>query len=86
MPWIKIPNLSSQILAIVRRRLPADWTQRYNTTPVLIETFVQTPRYTGAVYKASGWTHVGTTQGGGRYDRYSKRDQPTAGLCTGAAA
>ena len=60
LPWIKIPNLGSQILAIVRRRLPADWTQRYNTTPVLIETFVQTPRYTGAVYKASGWTHVGT--------------------------
>ena len=32
--------------------------------------------YTGAVYKASGWTRVGTTQGRGRYDRYSKRDQP----------
>ena len=47
-----------------------------HTTPVLIETFVQTPRYTGAVYKASGWNHVGTTQGRGRYDRYSKRDQP----------
>ena len=73
LPWIKIPNLGSHILAIVRRRLPADWTERYNTTPVLIETFVQTPRYTGAVYKATGWTHVGTTQGRGRYDRYSKR-------------
>ena len=63
-------------LAHPRHRPPADWTERYNTTPVLIETFVQTPRYTGAVYKASGWTHVGTTQGRGRYDRYSKRDQP----------
>ena len=30
---------------------------------VLIEPFVETPRYTGAVYRASGWTHVGTTQG-----------------------
>ena len=76
LPWIKIPNLGSHILAIVRRRLPAEWTERYNTTPVLIETFVQTPCYTGAVYKASGWTHVGTTQERGRYDRYSKRDQP----------
>ena len=76
LPWIKIPNLGSHILAIVRRRLPQDWAERYNTTPVLIETFVETPRYTGAVYRASGWTHVGTTQGRGRYDRYTRRAQP----------
>ena len=76
LPWIEIPNLGSHILAIVRRRLPEDWAERYNTTPVLIETFVQTPRYTGAVYKASGWIPVGTTQGRGRYDRYTKRAQP----------
>ena len=43
LPWIKIPNLGSHILAIVRRRLPAEWTERYNTTPVLIETFVSDP-------------------------------------------
>ena len=46
LPWIEIPNLGSHILAIVRRRLPEDWAERYNTTPVLIETFVETPRYT----------------------------------------
>ena len=69
LPWIKIPNLGSHILALVRRRLPEDWAEHYNTTPVLIETFVETPRYTGAVYRASGWIHVGTTQGRGRYDR-----------------
>ena len=51
LPWINIPNLGSHILAIIRRRLPDDWTERYNTTPVLIETFVETPRYTGAVYR-----------------------------------
>ena len=76
LPWIKIPNLGSHILAIIRRRLPHDWTERYNTTPVLIETFVQTPRYTGAVYRASGWLHVGTTQGRGRYDRDKLYDKP----------
>ena len=26
----------------------------YNTEPVLIETFVETPRYTGAIYRTSG--------------------------------
>ena len=76
LPWIKIPNLGSHILAIIRRRLPDDWTERYNTTPVLIETFVETPRYTGAVYRASGWLHVGTTQGRGRYDRDKLFDKP----------
>ena len=76
LPWIEIPNLGSHILAIVRRRLPQDWIERYNTTPVLIETFVETPRYTGAVYRASGWIPVGTTQGRGRYDRHTKRSQP----------
>ena len=76
LPWIQIPNLGSHILAIVRRRLPADWAARYNITPVLIEAFVETPRYTGAVYQASGWTHVGTTQGRGRYDRDKLYDKP----------
>ena len=60
----------------VRRALALDWTERYNTTPVLIETFVETPRYTGAVYRASGWTRVGTTQGRGRYDRERQSDKP----------
>ncbi len=76
LPWIHIPNLGSHILAIVRRQLPVDWTARYNTTPVLIETFVETPRYTGAVYRASGWTHVGATQGRGRYDTKNRYDKP----------
>ena len=76
LPWINIPNLGSHILAIIRRRLPDDWTERYNTTPVLIETFIETPRYTGAVYRASGWTRVGTTQGRGRYDRDRQSDKP----------
>ena len=76
LPWVRIPNLGSHILALVRRQLPRDWTARYNTTPVLIETFVQIPRYTGAVYRASGWTRVGTTKGRGRYDIKNLYDKP----------
>ena len=75
LPWIHIPNVGSHILAIVRRQLPLDWTARYNTTPVLIETFVETPRHTGAVYRASGWTRVGATQGRGHYDRRNRYDK-----------
>ena len=33
-------------------------------------------RHTGAVYRASGWTRVGTTQGRGRYDRDRQSDKP----------
>ncbi len=76
LPWITIPNLASHILSAVGRQLPPDWGERYNTTPVLIETFVETPRFTGATYKASGWTPVGITQGRGRYDRHKKYDKP----------
>ena len=36
---------------------------------MLIETFVETPRYTGAVYRVSGWIRIGATQGRGRYDK-----------------
>ncbi len=38
-------KLGSYILDIVRCHLPEDWVERYNTTPVLIETFVATRRY-----------------------------------------
>ena len=76
LPWIKIPNRGAHILAIVRRRPPGDWTERYIMTTVIIETFVEMPRYTGAVYRASGWIRVGTTQGRGRYDRYNRHDKP----------
>ena len=76
LPWIRIPNLGSHILALVRRRLPGDWTRRYNTTPVLVETFVEVPRFTGGVYRASGWIRVGTTRGRGRYDTANQYAKP----------
>ncbi len=68
MPWVQIPNLASHILSNVRRQLPQDWQSQYNIAPVLMETFVETPRFSGITYKASGWIHVGNTQGRGRYD------------------
>ena len=76
LPWIEIPNLASHVLSVVCRQLIRDWIARYNTTPVLIETFVETPRFIGTAYQASGWTHVGTTKGRGRYDRQKKYDKP----------
>lgn len=76
MPWVRIPNLASHILSTVRSQLPQDWYTQYRVTPVLMETFVETPRFSGITYKASGWIHVGTTQGRGRYDKNREFAKP----------
>ena len=47
LPWIHCKNLASRILALVSRRLPDDWHARYAYRPVLLETFVEKPRFTG---------------------------------------
>jgi len=76
LPWMAIPNLGSHILPPVRRRLPGDWTARYGTGPVPCGTFVEVPRHSGGVHRASGWIRVGTTRGRGRHDRRNRADRP----------
>ncbi len=76
LPWARLPNLVSHLFKLVRARLAADWQARYHVTPVLIETFVETPRFTGTVYQASGWIPVGTTQGRGRQDTHRHHALP----------
>ena len=43
---------------------------------MLIETFVETARYTGGVYRACGWIRVGATQGRGCDDTNNRPDKP----------
>ena len=69
LPWVRLPNLASHILSQIQQRLPHDWQQRYAYQPVLLETFCETPRFNGTVYRAANWTLVGLTQGRGRNDR-----------------
>ncbi len=66
LPWIQSKGLASKILALAARQLPAHWQQRYGFSPVLLETFVQSPRHRGTCYKAANWTHVGQTVGRGK--------------------
>lgn len=75
LSWIQIPNLGLHIFSLICRRLLGEWADRYNTTPVLIETFVEPPRHVGTVYQASGWVNVGTTRGHAHYDRYKQYDK-----------
>ena len=66
LPWIQSKGLASKILATVSRQLPNDWQQRYGYRPVLLETFVETPRHWGTCYKTANWINVGKTAGRGK--------------------
>jgi Domain of unknown function (DUF4338) len=69
LPWTKIPNLASHILARAAQQLPGDWLAHYGVEPVLLETLVDPARYRGVCYRAANWIEVGMTQGRGRMDR-----------------
>lgn len=66
LPWIQSKGLASKILSIISRQLPNDWQQRYGYRPVLLETFVESPRHRGTCYKAANWINVGKTAGRGK--------------------
>jgi hypothetical protein len=76
LPSIRCKNLASRILALVGRRLPADWHARYAYRPVLLETFVEKPRFAGTCYKAANWQHLGDTRGRGKLDTLHRNAQP----------
>ena len=63
LPWIKSHNLASMILAKVSKILPSDWQEQYAYYPVMLETFVEKPRFEGTCYKAANWQLLGQTKG-----------------------
>jgi Domain of unknown function (DUF4338) len=76
LPWINCKNLASRILALICRRLTEDWYARYAYRPVLLETFVEKPRFAGTCYKAANWQYLGDTQGRGKLDTLHRNAQP----------
>ena len=66
LPWIKIRNLASKLLSLSARIVPCDWQRFYNFRPVMLETFVEQQRFSGASYKAANWLYLGQTKGKGR--------------------
>lgn len=67
-PWINVPNLASKILSLAAKQIGDDWLSVYAYRPVLIETFVDTAKYSGTCYQAANWIHLGKTKGRGRFD------------------
>lgn len=70
LPWVRVPHLASHLLALVLRRLSADWQAKYGHPIYLVETFVDRSRFKGTCYRAANWTLVGQTQGRSRQDRH----------------
>lgn len=76
LPWVKTPHLASHLLAQAMRRLRVDWLAHHGRPLWLVETFVETGRFSGACYRAANWIKVGQTQGRTRNDRHHARQSP----------
>ena len=71
LPWVRVPDLGSWILGRVAGRIARDWQAKYGHWVVLLETFVEQPRFRGTVYRAANWQRVGRTTGRTRQDRHT---------------
>jgi len=76
LPWVRVPNLASHVLALCAQRLPQDWQAAYGYAPVWLESYVDRARFAGTGYRAANWVCVGTTQGRGRQDRAHRQAVP----------
>jgi len=76
LPWVRVPHLASHILALISRRISADWLSRYGHNVYLLETFVDQTRFAGTCYRAANWQYVGHTRGRSRNDRHTQMKVP----------
>jgi hypothetical protein len=63
LPWVRVPNLASWLIAKCSNSLVSDWYDQYAIRPVLLETFVDSSLFFGTCYKAANWAEVGLTSG-----------------------
>jgi len=76
LPWVEVPQLASHVLSRVLRRLPLDWQRKYARRLDLVETFVDTSRFTGACHRAANWIALGQTTGRTRQDHAHELQTP----------
>lgn len=63
LPWVKVPNIASTLLAMNEKLLVNDWLNFYDIEISLLETFVEKSRFNGTCYKATNWRLIGETKG-----------------------
>jgi hypothetical protein len=76
LPWLEVRNLASKVLALASRRIAVDFEARYGIRPVLLESFVEVPRFRGICYRAANWACLGETRGRGKCDRSHRARLP----------
>lgn len=74
-PSVECRNLASRLLSMSLQQVVEDFQRRYHYRPWLVESFLDTSRFSGASYRAANWILVGQTKGRGRQDRFSKREK-----------
>jgi hypothetical protein len=77
-PWVQVPGLASHVLSQVSRRVGSDWQRKYGHPIYLLETFVETERFTGICYRTANWVRVGQTQGRTRQDSLEGKPRQVA--------
>ena len=68
LPWVKVPNLASHLLARAARVVSVDWQKLYHHPIHLLETFIDPERFRGSCYRAANWIYLGQTTGRGKAD------------------
>jgi len=63
LPWVRVPNLASHVMALNIAQLKADWHKCFGDQLLLLETFVDKRYFKGTCYRAANWLHVGDTYG-----------------------
>jgi hypothetical protein len=76
LPWVRSPGLASEILSATAKPLLRDWSLHYGYEPVLLESFVEIPHFTGTSYQAANWLRLGQTQGRGKLEQQHCRISP----------
>ena len=65
LPWVQVPHLASHLLALIARRISADWQALYAHPIHLLESFVDIERFRGTCYRAANWQCLGRSLGHG---------------------
>ena len=76
LPWVQVPHLASHVLSRVLHQLRADWQRKYGRALDLVETFVDTSRFSGGCYRAANWIELGQSTGRTRQDRWQRIQLP----------
>lgn len=79
LPWVRVKNLASKVLAANLRRIGDDWQRAWGHPLWLAETFVDTSRFQGTCYRAANWLCLGHTAGRSRHaNSYPRNGVPKA--------